>query len=418
MGDEAYMADKFDVLVYGATSFVGQILCRYLIERTAGGARLRWAMAGRSAGKLEEVRRSLGEAAANIPLQVADAADEQALRALVASTRVIVSTVGPYALHGEPLVRACAEAGVDYCDLTGEVQWIRRMIERYEDLARRNGARIVHCCGFDSIPSDLGVHFLQQQSLQAFGEPCEEINMRVRAMRGGFSGGTAASLLNVAREVSANPALRKELANPYSLCQLGVAAEGLVPVRQRATRLFARDSAAGGWVSPFIMAAINTRIVHRSNALSAGRYSRAFRYDEAVSTGRGLRGRLTAVGAGVGLSVFMLASALGPTRAVLQRLLPAPGEGPSPEAQARGFFDLRFFGRTASGCSVRVKVTGDRDPGYGSTAKMLGEAAMCLAFDVPRDTVAGGFWTPATIFGDRLVARLEAHAGLRFERQQ
>jgi short subunit dehydrogenase-like uncharacterized protein len=418
MGDEAYMADKFDVLVYGATSFVGQILCRYLIERTAGGARLRWAMAGRSAGKLEEVRRSLGEAAANIPLQVADAADEQALRALVASTRVIVSTVGPYALHGEPLVRACAEAGVDYCDLTGEVQWIRRMIERYEDLARRNGARIVHCCGFDSIPSDLGVHFLQQQSLQAFGEPCEEINMRVRAMRGGFSGGTAASLLNVAREVSANPALRKELANPYSLCQLGVAAEGLVPVRQRATRLFARDSAAGGWVSPFIMAAINTRIVHRSNALSAGRYSRAFRYDEAVSTGRGLRGRLTAVGAGVGLSVFMLASALGPTRAVLQRLLPAPGEGPSPEAQARGFFDLRFFGRTASGRQVRVKVTGDRDPGYGSTAKMLGEAAMCLAFDVPRDTVAGGFWTPATIFGDRLVARLEAHAGLRFERQQ
>ena len=412
------MADKFDVLVYGATSFVGQILCRYLIERTAGGARLRWAMAGRSAGKLEEVRRSLGEAAANIPLQVADAADEQALRALVASTRVIVSTVGPYALHGEPLVRACAEAGVDYCDLTGEVQWIRRMIERYEDLARRNGARIVHCCGFDSIPSDLGVHFLQQQSLQAFGEPCEEINMRVRAMRGGFSGGTAASLLNVAREVSANPALRKELANPYSLCQLGVAAEGLVPVRQRATRLFARDSAAGGWVSPFIMAAINTRIVHRSNALSAGRYSRAFRYDEAVSTGRGLRGCLTAVGAGVGLSVFMLASALGPTRAVLQRFLPAPGEGPSPEAQARGFFDLRFFGRTASGRSVRVKVTGDRDPGYGSTAKMLGEAAMCLAFDVPRDTVAGGFWTPATIFGDRLVARLEAHAGLRFERQQ
>ena len=412
------MADKFDVLVYGATSFVGQILCRYLIERTAGGARLRWAMAGRSAGKLEEVRRSLGEAAANIPLQVADAADEQALRALVASTRVIVSTVGPYALHGEPLVRACAEAGVDYCDLTGEVQWIRRMIERYEDLARRNGARIVHCCGFDSIPSDLGVHFLQQQSLQAFGEPCEEINMRVRAMRGGFSGGTAASLLNVAREVSANPALRKELANPYSLCQLGVAAEGLVPVRQRATRLFARDSAAGGWVSPFIMAAINTRIVHRSNALSAGRYSRAFRYDEAVSTGRGLRGRLTAVGAGVGLSVFMLASALGPTRAVLQRLLPAPGEGPSPEAQARGFFDLRFFGRTASGRQVRVKVTGDRDPGYGSTAKMLGEAAMCLAFDVPRDTVAGGFWTPATIFGDRLVARRAAHAGLRFERQQ
>jgi short subunit dehydrogenase-like uncharacterized protein len=413
------MTAQFDVLVFGATSFVGQILCRYLTERTAQGTALSWAMAGRSRTKLESVRKSLGDAAASVPLLVADAADEPALRELVARTRVVVSTVGPYALYGEPLVRACVEAGVDYCDLTGEVQWIRRMIERYEAEAIRSGARIVHCCGFDSIPSDLGVHYLQQQSLQSFGEPCEEVSMRVRAMRGGFSGGTAASLINVAREVSANPALRKELANPYSLCQLGVAAAGLTPVRQPATRLFARDPATGGWVSPFIMAAINTRIVHRSNALAAGRYSRAFRYDEAVSTGRGLRGCLTAVGAGVGLTLFMLASAWRPTRAALERfVLPAPGEGPSPAAQARGFFDLRFFGRTAGGRQVRVKVTGDRDPGYGSTAKMLGEAAMCLAFDVPRETVGGGFWTPATILGDRLLTRLEAHAGLRFERQE
>jgi short subunit dehydrogenase-like uncharacterized protein len=413
------MTAQFDVLVFGATSFVGQILCRYLTERTAQGTALSWAMAGRSRTKLESVRKSLGDAAASVPLLVADAADEPALRELVARTRVVVSTVGPYALYGEPLVRACVEAGVDYCDLTGEVQWIRRMVERYEAEAIRSGARIVHCCGFDSIPSDLGVHYLQQQSVQSFGEPCEEVSMRVRAMRGGFSGGTAASLINVAREVSANPALRKELANPYSLCQLGVAAAGLTPVRQPATRLFARDPATGGWVSPFIMAAINTRIVHRSNALSAGRYSRAFRYDEAVSTGRGLRGCLTAVGAGVGLTLFMLASAWRPTRAALERfVLPAPGEGPSPAAQARGFFDLRFFGRTAGGRQVRVKVTGDRDPGYGSTAKMLGEAAMCLAFDVPRETVGGGFWTPATILGDRLLTRLEAHAGLRFERQE
>jgi len=413
------MTAQFDVLVYGATSFVGQILCRYVTERTAQGAVLNWAKAGRSRAKLESVRQSLGASAASIPLLVADAADGEALKDLVSRTRVVISTVGPYALHGEPLVRACVELGVDYCDLTGEVQWIRRMIERYEAEAIRSGARIVHCCGFDSIPSDLGVHYLQQQSLQSFGEPCDRISMRVRAMRGGFSGGTAASLLNVAREVSANPALRKELANPYSLCQLGVAASGLTPVRQSSTSLFARDSATGGWISPFIMAAINTRIVHRSNALSAGRYSRAFRYDEAVSTGRGLRGCLTAVGAGVGLSLFMLASAFGPTRAALQRfVLPAPGEGPSPEAQAKGFFDLRFFGRTASGRMVRVKVTGDRDPGYGSTAKMLGEAAMCLAFDVPRETVAGGFWTPATVFGDRLVTRLQAHAGLSFERQE
>ena len=411
------MTAQFDVLVFGATSFVGQILCRYLSERTAQGAALSWAMAGRSKAKLESVRQSLGDSAAAIPLFVADAADESALRELVGRTRLVVSTVGPYALYGEPLVRACVEGGVDYCDLTGEVQWIRRMIERYEAEAISSGARIVHCCGFDSIPSDLGVHYLQQRALQSFGEPCEEVSMRVRAMRGGFSGGTAASLINVAREVSANPALRKELANPYSLCQVGVAAAGLVSVRQQATRLFARDSATGGWVSPFIMAAINTRIVHRSNALAAGRYSKAFRYDEAVSTGRGLRGCLTAVGAGVGLTLFMLSSAWGPTRAALERfVLPAPGEGPSPAAQARGFFDLRFFGRTAGGRQVRVKVTGDRDPGYGSTAKMLGEAAMCLAYDVPRESTGGGFWTPATILGDRLLTRLEAHAGLRFER--
>jgi short subunit dehydrogenase-like uncharacterized protein len=343
---------------------------------------------------------------------VADAADESALRALVGRSRVIVSTVGPYALYGEPLVKVCAETGTDYCDLTGEVQWIRRMIDRHETAAKASGARIVHCCGFDSIPSDLGVLFLQQESRRRYGRAVSRVKMRVRAMRGGFSGGTAASLLNVAKEVRGNPALRKELANPYSLCSGLAHGAGIRQPNVSGARF---DADFKAWIAPFVMAAINTRIVHRSNALAGFAYGRDFRYDEAVSIGRGLKGRIAATMTAAGMAAFMVASALGPTRALLERfVLPKPGEGPSPEAQRRGFFDLRFFGRTDDGRTLRTKVTGDRDPGYGSTAKMLGEAAACLAFDLPPAELPGGFWTPATAFGERLLPRLQQRAGLSF----
>jgi short subunit dehydrogenase-like uncharacterized protein len=413
----------FDLVVFGATSFVGRILCRYLLdtygaagERQAAGpqgAALRWAIAARSAARLDELKRDLGAQASGLPVLLADAADETALRALAARARVVVSTVGPYALYGEPLVKVCAETGTDYCDLTGEVQWIRRMIERYAAAAKASGARIVHCCGFDSIPSDLGVLFLQQESRRRYGRTASRIKMRVRAMRGGFSGGTAASLINVAKEVRRNPALRKELANPYLLC---IDATGGGGVRQPNVSGAQLDADAKAWVAPFIMAAINTRVVHRSNALCDHGYGRDFRYDEAVSIGRGLKGRLLASATAAGLGAFMLASALGPTRALLERfVLPKPGEGPSPEAQRRGFFDLRFFGRTDDGRTLSVKVTGDRDPGYGSTAKMLGEAAACLAFDLPAADKPGGFWTPASAFGERLLPRLQQRAGLSFE---
>lgn len=405
---------EFDVVVFGATSFVGRILCRYLLDTYgADGTPLRFALAARSASRLAELQTELGGKAASLPVIVADAADDDAMRALALRAKVVVSTVGPYALYGEPLVKACAETGTDYCDLTGEVQWIRRMIERYESLAKASGARIVHCCGFDSIPSDLGVYFLQQESRRRYGRPASHVKMRVRAMRGGFSGGTAASLLNVAKEVRANPALRKELANPYSLC---VGVTGGANVRQSNVSSAVYDPDFKGFVAPFVMAAINTRIVHRSNALSGYAYTRSFRYDEAVSTGRGFGGRVAAIGTALGLGTFMFASAFGPTRALLERfVLPKPGEGPSPEAQASGFFDLRFLGRTDDGRVIRAKVTGDRDPGYGSTAKMLGEAAACLALEVSRTERAGGFWTPSTIFGDRLLSRLTARAGLTFE---
>jgi short subunit dehydrogenase-like uncharacterized protein len=324
----------------------------------------------------------------------------------------VISTVGPYALYGEPLVKACAETGTDYCDLTGEVQWIRRMIHGYEKTARKSGARIVHCCGFDSIPSDLGVHFLQQQAMERFGEPCTRIKMRVKAMRGGFSGGTVASMMNVFKEASANPALRKELANPYSICPEGYAPE----VRQPNVTSAQFDPDFDAWVAPFVMSAINTRIVQRSNALSKQAYGADFAYDEAVLTGRGLKGRLAATGMTAGLAGFMVAGAIRPARWALERfVLPGPGEGPSAEAQKSGFFDLRFVGKTADGRSIRTRVTGDRDPGYGSTAKMLGQAGACLAQDLGNTGVKGGFWTPATIFGDRLIARLIKHSGLTFE---
>lgn len=210
-------AKPYDVIVFGATSFVGQILARYLYETFGLDGELRWAAAGRSKPKLESLRQGLGKGAVRLPLLEADVGSADSLRRLCVNGRVIVSTVGPYALYGGPLVQACTETGTDYCDLTGEVQWMRRMITRHEAAARDSGARIVHCCGFDSIPSDLGVWFLQQQARRRFGQPCEQVKMRVRAMRGGFSGGTVASLLNVVREVAADPSLRRELADPYSL---------------------------------------------------------------------------------------------------------------------------------------------------------------------------------------------------------
>ena len=401
---------KHEIVVFGATSFVGQILCRHLAEQFNAGE-LDWAVAGRSPEKLDKLRATLADAHRDVPQIVADAADEAALRELASKARVVISTVGPYALYGEPLVKVCAESGTDYCDLTGEVQWIRRMIERYEKTAAASGARIVHCCGFDSIPSDLGVHFLQHKALERFGSPCERVKMRVRGMRGGISGGTVASMMNIAREAADDPALRREIANPYSLCP----PDHPTNTRQPSVGFAEHDEDFGAWVAPFVMGGINTRIVHRSNALAERAYGDSFRYDEAVLTGRGIGGYVTATSISTAIGAFMLGAGIAPTRWVLEKFVPAPGEGPGPEAQEKGFFDLRFVGKTADGEILRVKVMGDRDPGYGSTAKMLSQAGLCLARDIGKETTPGGFWTPATIFGDRLIERLRRDAGLTFE---
>ncbi|AXQ28687.1 saccharopine dehydrogenase [Solimonas sp. K1W22B-7] len=404
---------RYQAVVFGATSFVGQILSRYLFQRHGAEGNFRWALAGRSEDKLRQLRDGLGAGAAELPLIVADAADGSALRALCADTDVVISTVGPYALYGSPLVKACAETGTDYCDLTGEVQWIARMIAAHEETAKRSGARIVHCCGYDSIPSDLGVHFLQQAALREFGEPCTRVKMRVKTLRGGFSGGTAASLMNAVAESARDPAVRRIMGDPYGICPPERRGGAVQP-----NVVFAEyDEDARSWLSPFVMAAINTRVVHRSNALSSVAYGKDFRYDEAVMTGPGLKGRLLAAGTAVGLGGFIAATAIGPTRRLLEKfVVPKPGEGPTPEQQEKGCFDHRVYGETASGRKLVVKVTGDRDPGYGSTGKMLGEAGACLALDRPKAELPGGFWTPATALGDALVERLVANAGLTFER--
>ncbi len=402
---------KFDVIVFGATSFVGKILCRYLLTQY-GTQGLHWAIAARSKTKLDDLMTELTAEGLNtkgLKQLIADAADEASLRALCKQTSVIVSTVGPYALFGEPLVKVCAELGTDYCDLTGETPWVGKMIAKYEVAAKASGARIVNCCGFDSIPSDLGVWFLQQQAKKQFKAPCVEVKMRVKAMKGTASGGTVASLMNVVKEAASDSALRKELANPYALCP----SEFAPKVRQPNTMFAKFDKDYQVWIAPFVMAGVNTRVVFRSNALLNGAYGEGFKYDEAMMTGRGTSGRIMATQFSVGLGGFMAASAIKPGRWILEKFLPAPGEGPSQSAQDKGFYDLRFTGRTAAGEMIKTKVTGDRDPGYGSTAKMLGQAAVCLLEDVEKKP--GGFWTPASIFGNHLIKRLEKDAGLVFE---
>lgn len=403
---------QFDLVVFGATGFVGQILCEYLLSQTPGDEPLNWAIAGRSPDKLAQVAAKLGPKGATLPQITANAKDEASLKALCEQTQVVISTVGPYALYGEPLVKVCAETGTGYCDLTGEPQWIRRMIERYETSAQTSGAHIVHCCGFDSIPSDLGVFYLQQQAQRQFGAPCTQVNMRVMAAQGGLSGGTAASGINLVKEASEDPNLRKALEDPYLLCPDSERTPNhpptMIPVQ------FDKDFQE--WVTPFVMAEMNTRVVLRSNYLQQQAYGSNFRYEEGILTRGGPIGWLVAQGVKVGLDGFTLAAALPPTRWLLENtILPASGEGPSPEDQRKGFYDLRFIGKTASGQTMQVQVTGDRDPGYGSTSRILGQAGICLAKDVPALHKAGGFWTPAALFGEALIARLERYAGLTFK---
>ena len=411
----AYILDRmnnreFDIIVWGATGFTGALVAEYLLAQYGIGKDLRWAIAGRSEEKLEQLRHALGPDATALPTVIADSFDEQKLHDLAAKTRVVVTTVGPYAKYGSALVAACVEQGTHYCDLAGEAQWIRRMIDTHHEAAAGSGARIVHCCGFDSVPMDIGVHFLQQEAKRRYGEYCASIVMNVKAMRGTFSGGTMASMMNLVKEARADREVARVLMNPYGLNPQG---ERTGPDRgdQRGVKY---DETAQAWTAPFIMAGINTKVVRRSHALQGYPYGEDFRYHEATMMGKGLPGWFGAAGMAAGLGGFVLVASLGPTRRLLERyLLPKPGEGPSREQRETGFFDLRQFGSLSDGTVVRTRITGDRDPGYGSTSKMLAESGVCLAKD--ELSSGGGVLTPAAAMGDALLGRLPENAGLTFE---
>ena len=384
------MNKEFDIVIHGATGFTGRLVVEYLLTLPDGG--LRWAMGGRSAEKLAAVRDELG-APADTPLVVTDSADPASLQALMARTRLVLTTVGPYQLYGNELVEACAKSGVDYVDLCGEPAWMRLMIDAHEAQAKASGARIVFSCGFDSIPFDLGVFMLQNEMKAKFGGPASRVRGRVRKMKGTFSGGTAASLNATMAAAAKDPFILGLLRDPFSLTP------GFEGPRQPSGTKPMIDEALGVWVAPFVMAAINTRNVHRSNFLLGSAYGADFVYDEMLITGVGEKGEAVAKAVAADKS---MASADGPK----------PGEGPSRAEREAGFYDVLFVGHNAAGDSLRVIVKGDRDPGYGSTSKMIAQAAICLLEDAA--ATPGGIWTPASAMGAPLMARLQAHAGLSF----
>jgi short subunit dehydrogenase-like uncharacterized protein len=389
-------SSKFDIVVYGATGFTGQLVAEYLAARYKGDANLKWAMAGRSKDKLAAVRDAIG-APADTPLIVADASDPPSLKAMVAQTKSVITTVGPYQLYGSDLVAACVAAGVDYFDLSGEPVWMRQMIDAHETTAKSTGARIVFSCGFDSIPFELGVFCAQEEAKKVFGAPVNRVKGRVRAMKGTFSGGTAAS----ARASFA--AAAKDLSLVAMFQNHFVLTPGFEGPKQPRANKPALDEDMGQWAAPFVMASINTRNVHRSNMLMNFPYGRDFVYDEMILTGPGEQGEANAK---------RVIAAVNAERIGASSDGPKPGEGPSKEERENGMYDLLFAAIAPDGKQARAVVKGDRDPGYGSTSKMISECAICMLRDTP--DVPAGFWTPGAAMGHKLIKRLEDHAGLTF----
>jgi short subunit dehydrogenase-like uncharacterized protein len=400
-------AQEFDVVVYGATGFTGRLVAEHLLKTYGAEGQVRWAMAGRDLTKLRAVAAEIG-APASVPLIEANARDAASLEALAKRARTIITTVGPYQLYGEPLLAACVKAGTDYVDLCGEPNWMQAMIAKYDAAAKQSGARIVFSCGFDSIPFDCGVWFLQQHARERFGAPAQSVRGRVRKMKGTFSGGTLASMLATLDASKRDPSIGAAMLDPFALSP----ARG---VDQPKGDAVIEDADIGSWAAPFVMAAINTKNVHRTNALAGYPYGRDFTYDEMMMTGGGADGEKRARGM---LKQSRTQNALlnfAPTRALLRQFaLPKPGQGPNKEARETGMFDVLYVGNLSDGRSLRVGVSGDKDPGYGSTSKMISEAALCLN-DTPRETTPGGVWTPAAAMGEALIARLEERAGLKFK---
>jgi short subunit dehydrogenase-like uncharacterized protein len=387
-------SSKFDIVVYGATGFTGQLVAEYLAEHYRSDNALKWAMAGRSLEKLKSVRDAIG-APPDIPLIVADANDPASLKVMIDQTRSVVTTVGPYLLYGNELLAACAATGTDYFDLCGEVPWMRRMIDAHLDTAKRSGARIMFSCGYDSVPFELGTFFVQEEARRVFGAPAARVKGRVRQMRGTFSGGTAASTKAIFDAASKDQSLLALLRDPFALTP------GFAGPKQPPANKPVYDEDLKTWLTPFFMANINSRNVHRSNMLLGFPYGRDLVYDEMQITGPGEEGEAEAK------------RAVAASNRMASSVIPKPGEGPSKEERENGLYDLLYVAIAPDGRQVRASVKGDRDPGYGSTSKMIAECAICLLRDA--SDVPAGIWTPGAAMQHKLIKRLVDHAGLTFE---
>jgi short subunit dehydrogenase-like uncharacterized protein len=383
---------QFGVVVYGATGYTGRLVCEYLNNQYGVNGEVKWAMAGRSQEKLVQVRDEMG-IPQDVPFIIADADKPESVKMMVESTQVVLTTVGPYQKYGSDLVRMCSEIGTDYVDLCGEPAWMHEMIAAHADTAKASGARIVFSCGFDSIPFDLGVHFLQNAAIEKFTQPLSRIKGRVRAMKGTFSGGTLESFRLTMQAAAKNPDLIKVLTNPFSLTDSFTGPKqpsGMAPIF---------DDDLNSWSAPFVMATINTKNIHRSNYLLAHQYGDDFVYDEMMLTGPGEKGEAMAK---------MVAEDKSMANDPMQ-----PGEGPSKESRETGLYDVLFAGSNSNGDTLMASVQGDKDPGYGSTCKMISESAVCLLKNL--DVAGGGIWTPASAMGTLLIERLQENAGLTFQ---
>ncbi len=387
------MAKQFDIVIYGATGYTGRLVAEHFLREYGDSSDgPKWAMAGRNPDKLAEVKREIG-ASDSTPTIVADAADATSLAQMCEQAKVIITTVGPYQLYGEPLLAACAKSGTHYADLCGEPAWMRQMIDKYDTDAKASGARISFSSGFDSIPFDLGVLMLQKEAQERFGAPCPRVRGRVRAMKGTFSGGTAASLTESMKAMARDPSLIKIMRSPFGLTP------GFEGPDQPGGMIPMYESDLGKWAAPFVMAPINTKNVHRTNFLRGHPYGEDFRYDEMVLTSPGEAGKAAANAA-----AEMMKNPFGAKP-------PKPGEGPTPEERENGYYDVLLIGEMPDGRTLRYAVKGRYDPGYGSTSRMIGETGIALLeSDAP-----GGIGTPGSILGEALVARLREHAALTFE---
>ena len=381
---------KYDFIVFGATGFTGKLVVEYLVERYLGNPEIKWALAGRNLEKLKSVAKSK-----NVPddicLFTADSNDKTSVENLVSKTRCILTVVGPYQLYGNNIIESCAKSGTDYVDLCGEPGWMHEKINELSDISKESGSRIVFSCGFDSIPFDLGVLFLQNEIIKRFNKPASNVRGRVRAMNGEFSGGTAASLGATMSALKEKPELFAVLANPFAL------SNGFIGPDQPADNKPVYDEKLDSWVAPFFMAPINTKNIHRSNVLMDHIYGENFCYNEMWIQGTGDEGKAAA-------DFISKSNPLSNA--------PKPGEGPSRESRENGNYDLLFCG-DIDDKSIHVSVTGDMDPGYGSTSKMITESAVCLVKEC--DDLKGGIYTSASSMGTKLIKRLEDNAGLTFK---